>query len=163
MTPEAREIVQAIGCEIVARGAATPPPPMDLGAERLVVAGLLCDACPEDVELRREDFCSPLLGAVYEMARLLRAEGMAVAIQPILLALREQGWTGPIEIELLRVRDEVPAVSRRDLEDAAETIVELSERRRVLALCESVSARLRSGSCDAVEAMTELEEVRRAG
>ena len=162
MTPESRAIVQAVACEVIAATASAPPPPADTASERLVIAGLLCDACPEDTDLRREDFSSPLLGAVYEMACLLRAEGLQVAIEPILVALKEQGWMGAVEEELLHVRDEVPSVARLDLEAAAQTIVEMAERRRVLALCERVAVRLRSGACDSTDAITELEEVRSA-
>jgi replicative DNA helicase len=159
MTPESREIVQAIGCEVLARQAASLPPPCDLDAERLVVAGLFVGVCPEDVLLEREHFFAPLLGAVYKLGRLLRAEGMTVAIEPILTALRDQEWVGPIERELLRLRDEIPSVSRATLEDAAQIVYEMAERRRLLRACESLAARLRGGELDAIDAGRELAEV----
>ena len=69
---------------------------------------------------------------------------------------------GEVEAELLRVRDEVPAVSSLDLEEAAQAIMEMAERRRILALCERLANQLRSGVCDSEEAITDLEGVRNA-
>jgi replicative DNA helicase len=156
MSEAAREIVNAVACEVVARTASTLPPPCDLEAERLLVAGLLAGFESEGVPLKRGHFYQPLLGAVYELARLLRAEAMQPAIEPILVALREQGWQGAIERELLRLRDEVPAVSQSALTEAAGRVVELSKRRALIALCETVGAELRAGATDAGAARDRL-------
>ena len=156
MKQEMQEIVDGVACEMLARSTATTPPPSDLEAERFVVAGLLCGSSLEFVTLKRSDFYAPLLGVVYELASLLRAEGLRVSVEPILVALRDQGWSGPVEEELLRLRDEIPSVSQSDLETRAAGVAELSTRRRLLALCEDVAAGLRSGSSLAVDALIRL-------
>jgi hypothetical protein len=156
MTPETRALVEAIGCEILARTACEPPPPSDLASERLLVAGLLCGDRPEVTLPERGDFMSPLLGALWDMGVLLWSEGKQVTAELMLVALRDQGWIGPVERELLALRDETPAVARSVLEEAAETVVELSERRRLIRLCGRVEGGLRAGSVDAVDAIREL-------
>jgi len=131
------------------------PPPNDVKLEEVLCsAALVSDV--GGIELAGRDFYSRLHGMMFDLAGALRAEGLAVDVAAIAAALRDQGLIGPVEGELLWLRDNVPSLSRRDVEAAAERVLELKSRRALLAVLETVAGQLRADAMDYTEACQTL-------
>jgi hypothetical protein len=135
------------------------PPPGDAAAEQILLAAVLNgEHKPADFPgLGAEHFSEPIRGACWGMACAMVTAGHEPRLEPILTALQEQGFAGPIADHLLRIRDKSPSVALIDLREYAARVVELWRRRRLLECMGQLRAELQCGACDWQDARSRLE------
>ena len=136
------------------------PLPLDSLAEATVAsAAMNGEHDPDEIgPVAPEDFHSKLLGAVWGMCCALVEAGRTPSVPPVLAALKEQGFTGSVESELVQLRDSVPSVSLIDLREYAQRVIEISSRRRLVLLMYRLNAQLRTDAIDWDGAAHELTE-----
>ena len=143
-----------------------PPPqepaplPTDSAAEQILLAAVLNQEHrpSEFPELRPSHFSEPLRRAVWDMASALVEAGHEPRLEPILAALQDQGFGGPVAEHLLRIRDRSPSVATIDLETYAARVTELWRRRQLIGCLVRLGAELRCGTTDHAGAKQTLRQ-----
>jgi len=110
------------------------PPPADQVSEQVLLSAILnSEHKPSEFpKLSHEHFSEPLKRCVWKMAQVLVTAGHEPKLEPILVGLREQGFSGPVAQDLMNIRDKSPSVSKWELDEAANRVIELWHRRRLI-------------------------------
>lgn len=147
--------------EILCDGVQEVPrvPPADEHAEQVLLAAVLNNEHKPGKfrGLDHEHFSEPLKRSVWKMATVLANAGLEPKLPPILTALREQGFSGPVARDLVNIRDTSPSVSMTELSEYAQRITELWRRRRLLETIGRLRVELECGAVTHVDACERLQ------